>query len=106
MYLGNYIRDQQGNEFPMCGYLPQGATMENMRLHLGYRKALIHGQEIRGHEFHYSRILPGDSPIPTRGEVWNAREEKVNTPIYRLNQVTASYIHFYWGEKGAAIFLE
>lgn len=99
MYLGNFIRDENGKAYEMCSYLPQGATMENMRLHLGYRKVVMNGQEYRGHEFHYSRVLPGTLPIPTIGKVFNAKDMEVDTPIYRLGNVIASYVHFYWAEK-------
>lgn len=99
MYLGEYIRDHRGNPHPMCGFLPQGATMENMKLKLGYRKVLINGKEYRGHEFHYSRILPGTTPLLPNARTYTARGSETDTPVYRLKQVTASYIHFYWGDS-------
>lgn len=100
MYLGTSITDEKGIVYPMCGYLPQGATLENMRLHIGYRKVKIDEQEYRGHEFHYSRILPGQQSIPTIGKVLNTKNKETDTPIYHLGNVTASYVHFYWGENG------
>ena len=75
-----------------------GATMENMKLKLGYRKVFLNGQEYRGHEFHYSRIIPGQSPLPSIARVTNAKGMEVDTPVYRSGHVTASYIHFYWGD--------
>ena len=98
MYLGEYITDTDGHSYPMCGFLPQGATMENMKLKLGYRKIFLNGQEYRGHEFHYSRIIPCQSPLPSIARVTNARGMEVDTPVYRSGHVTASYIHFYWGD--------
>ena len=47
--------------------------MENMKLKLGYRKIFLNGQEYRGHEFHYSRIIPGQSPLPSIARVTNAK---------------------------------
>ena len=73
-------------------------TMENMKLKLGYRKIFLNGQEYRGHEFHYSRIIPGQSPLPSIARVTNAKGMEVDTPVYRSGHVTASYIHFYWGD--------
>ncbi len=35
--------------------------MEGMRLRLGYRKLRLGGREYRGHEFHYSSIVPQES---------------------------------------------
>lgn len=106
MYLCEYIKDEQGNAYPMCGVLPQGATMENMKLRLGYRKIFVNGEEYRGHEFHYSRIIPGTLSASSSIGVVNARNQEVGTPVYRLKHVTASYIHFYWAEKGLRPLLQ
>lgn len=73
MYLCN---DIDGTE--MCGIFPLSATMENARLHLGYRE--LNG--MKGHEFHYSDI--------------NGSPEM----IYRYKNVIAGYTHWYWGETG------
>lgn len=106
MYLCEYIKDEQGNPYPMCGFLPQAATMENMKLTLGYRKIFVNGEEYRGHEFHYSRIIPGTPSASSAIRVVNARNQEVDTPVYRLKHVTASYIHFYWAEKGLRPLLQ
>ena len=100
MYLGECIKNEQGEPFPMCGYLPLQTTMEEMKLHLGYRKAFINGQEFHGHEFHYSRIIPGHSGPNNIAKVVSARNKEINTPVFRSGNVIASYIHFYWGEDG------
>lgn len=102
MYLGEYIADSDGTHYPMAGYLLQGATMENMRLKLGYRKVILNNREYRGHEFHYSRIVPDSKPLSSVAKVYNAKNAETDTPIYRYGNVTASYIHFYWGETGAS----
>lgn len=100
MYLGEYITDNNSRVYPMCGYLPQGATMENMKLRLGYRKVFLEGHEFRGHEFHYSRILPGENPLPSIAQVYGAKAQETDTAVYRLGNVIASYVHFYWGANG------
>ena len=43
MYLCRAIRDEEGRAYPMCGVLDQEATMEGMRLRLGYRKLRLGG---------------------------------------------------------------
>lgn len=95
MYLCESIRDEEGKEYPMCGFLPQTASMEGMKLRLGYRKIVINGKEYRGHEFHYSRILPSETPLGTIGKAYNAKGMAVDTPVYRKGRVTAGYTHFY-----------
>ena len=105
MYLCDTITGDDGKVYPMVGVLKQGATMEQMKLKLGYREVRVNGQRIRGHEFHYSRILPGHEKIPVIGTIYNAKDMVVDTPVYTYKNVLASYIHFYWGECGMDHFL-
>lgn len=105
MYLCDTITDGDGKVYPMAGVLKQGATMEQMKLKLGYREVRVNGQRIRGHEFHYSRILPANEKIPVIGTIYNAKDMVVDTPVYTYKNVLASYIHFYWGECGIDHFL-
>jgi cobyrinic acid a,c-diamide synthase len=95
MYLGKEIIDKEGNSFQMINFLDITTSMEEAKLTLGYR---IVNQQLKGHEFHYSTCKE-HSPISHIGEVQNAKGIKVNTPIYQQKNVTASYIHFYWGEQ-------
>lgn len=100
MYLGNVITDQEGNRHHMCGVLDLETSMVDSRLSLGYRKVQIADAVLKGHEFHYSHAT---SNLTTIGEVQNARGKAVPTPIYRQQNVIASYIHFYWGEDVAIL---
>ncbi|KXX68386.1 cobyrinate a,c-diamide synthase [Flammeovirga sp. SJP92] len=99
MYLGKSMVDQKGNELPMVGVFPFTSSMEAMKLTLGYRKIDIDDFTIKGHEFHYSKVLQ-DENVATVGTVWSAREQEVPTKIYQYKNVLASYIHFYFGEVG------
>lgn len=53
-----------------------------------------------GHEFHYTQYVQrsGEWLLPTVAQVYNARGEKVNTPVFRYKNLLASYTHLYWGE--------
>ncbi|SFD48004.1 hydrogenobyrinic acid a,c-diamide synthase (glutamine-hydrolysing) /cobyrinate a,c-diamide synthase [Chitinophaga sp. CF118] len=94
MYLGKSITDKDGNSYPMAGFLDINTSMEQAKLSLGYRTV---NSFFKGHEFHYSTCKELSS-IKRVGEVQNAKGIKVDTPIYKQNNVLASYIHFYWGE--------
>lgn len=98
MYLGKSITDTDGRRYEMCGVLDIETSMQNSRLSLGYRKIQIGSTVLKGHEFHYSHAKE-NTPIPTIGEVTNARGKVVSTPIYKQQNVVASYMHFYWGEN-------
>jgi cobyrinic acid a,c-diamide synthase len=101
MYLGKTLTLADGTAYPMCGALDLDTTMQEARLTLGYRKvypAGTSGVELRGHEFHYSRISrQGD--LRNIAEVRNARDEQVPTSLFRTGNTIASYLHLYWGES-------
>jgi len=101
MYLGNTLTLADGTAYPMCGALDLDTTMQEARLTLGYRKvypAETSGMELRGHEFHYSRISrQGD--LRNIAEIRNARDEKIPTSLFRTGNTIASYLHLYWGEQ-------
>ncbi len=105
MYLCDTITGSDGKAYPMVGILKQEATMEQMKLKLGYREVRVKEQGIRGHEFHYSRVVSDNEKIPVVGTVYNAKGMVVDTCIYSYKKVLASYIHFYWGECGIDRFL-
>jgi cobyrinic acid a,c-diamide synthase len=105
MYLGKSITDKEGNSYPMAGFLDITTSMEQAKLTLGYRTVTINDRILKGHEFHYSTYNE-ERDLLKIGEVHNAKGIKVNTPIYRQKNVTASYIHFYWGEHQSNNALE
>ena len=90
MYLGRSI-----DGAPMTGLLPFGTTMQGARLHLGYRKfRLPGGAELRGHEFHYSSILPGEPAACCTTPFLDAQERPVDTCLFRSGRIIASYVHW------------
>lgn len=96
MYLCRTISDEEGKAYPMVGLLELEATMEQMRLRLGYRKLLLGGLEWRGHEFHYSRIALGSEQAV--GHQLTARDEASPTLLYAKEGIRAGYTHLYFGE--------
>lgn len=97
MYLSTCIVDNEGQEFPMVGVFEQKASMENMKLKLGYRYFTYNGLDIKGHEFHYSHT---DSDLTSITQQYNARNSKVDTKLLRHKNVIAGYTHIYWAEAG------
>ena len=94
MYLCKSIVSDDG-VYPMCSVLPYSITARNAdrRLTLGYRRFVLDGKEYRGHEFHYTQFL-GQKPKSVV-QVYNAKGEPVDTPVFRFNNVLASYTHLY-----------
>lgn len=82
----------------MCGVLPLHTTMQDARLHLGYRQMTIGGETLRGHEFHYSRVCDNQSlgSVEELKLQRSATGTPVATPLYRYKNVVAGYTHWYW----------
>ena len=94
MYLCKEIVTDEGT-YPMCNVLPYSisARKADRKLSLGYRRFVLDGKEYRGHEFHYTQFA-GDVPVSIT-QVYNAKGEPVQTPVFRYNNVLASYTHLY-----------
>lgn len=98
MYLCNSISDETGKEYQMCGVLGQKATMVGKRLQMGYRQFHYAGKELRGHEFHYSKVVPDEeNPLQSVAQQYNAAGAEVATPLYRYRNLIAGYTHLYFG---------
>lgn len=98
MYLCQSIADKEGVSFPMVGVFRQQATMEQMKLTLGYRNFEYNGLKIRGHEFHYSSLVDGGCS-PSEVPIFNAKGSEVKTKLFRYKNVIAGYTHIYWAEQ-------
>ena len=104
MYLGRSLSDLDGRQFPMIGAVPVVSSMEGRRLHLGYREVeavaagplLQAGEQVRGHEFHWSVLQdpPGEESAAYRVVNQSGRPEG-----FRAGSVWASYIHVHLGSR-------
>ncbi|MCC8172906.1 MAG: cobyrinate a,c-diamide synthase [Odoribacter sp.] len=96
MYLSSTIADKEGKEYPMADVFKQKASMQNMKLKLGYRQFKYKGISFKGHEFHYSRI---ESDLQSEVQQYSARGQEVDTKLLRYKNAIGSYTHLYWGDK-------
>jgi cobyrinic acid a,c-diamide synthase len=96
MYLCRTITGMDGIKYPMAGVLEQDATMDGMKLHLGYRNLTYKDIPLRGHEFHYSRLT---NALPSVATQYNAKGVATDTAFIRYKNVIAGYTHLYWGEQ-------
>ena len=107
MYLGNSIRDFQGQDYPMVGALPTQAIM-GKTLTLGYRNAVANvntpmlriGDRLTGHEFHRSEITT--LPLMPIYHLRRLEQSKSEPPIsegWGRDSFQASYLHLHWGAR-------
>lgn len=95
MYLSTSITDKDGVEYPMVNIFDQRATMENLKLKLGYRKFEFCGMPIKGHEFHYSSASGSQTSLVQQ---YNAKNMSVDTKLLRYKNAIGGYTHIYWAE--------
>lgn len=100
IYLCRSLTNRAGDKhYSMAGLLPMDCTMEQARLHLGYRRVCCGEETWQGHEFHYSALKQSEA-LPSVARQFTARGKQVDTPLYRYKNALAGYTHLYWAEKG------
>ena len=104
MYLGRSLSDLDGQQFPMVGVIPVVSSMEGRRLHLGYREVsacgdgplLRSGEQVRGHEFHWSVL---QEPPDAASAAYQVVNQEGRPEGFRAGSVWASYIHVHLGSR-------
>jgi len=100
MLLSQAIR-WKGIKFPMAGALPFEVEVCARPQGHGYVELLVDspnpyytvGTTIRGHEFHYSRIIPAQSPAPTACAVRRGTGSFKGRDAVLVENIWASYTH-------------
>jgi cobyrinic acid a,c-diamide synthase len=116
MYLCKYLHDLNGNRYPMCGCFPFETRMFSRTKALGYREVTVTadtvignaGEVVRGHEFHYSEMIP---PVADIASVYRTADRRGMNQVpggYFVNQTLGSYNHLHFGSnpQTAAVFVE
>ncbi len=104
MYLGRSLSDLDGRQFPMVGAIPVVSSMDGRRLHLGYREVaacgdgplLRSGEQVRGHEFHWSVL---QEPPDAASAAYRVVNQDGRPEGFRVGSVWASYIHVHLGSR-------
>ncbi len=102
MYLGRSIHDLDRVEHRMVGAIPVATQIGSPRLSLGYRTVralndgplLTKGEQVRGHEFHWSTLEPGHPEM-------NAYlvEEGNRFEGFHLGNIFATYVHLHFAAR-------
>lgn len=110
MYLMSTIRDLKGRTHRMAGVFPFEAVMETRLRSLGYREITTRrnslfgpaGTRIKGHEFHYSRMIGGENSHDSVYTVTGRLGLKATEEGFSAGGALGSYIHLHWGSNPAA----
>ena len=108
MYLTQGIRDVEGHDFPMVGVYPTVVRMRSRLSALGYAEVaitptndLFPALRVRGHEFHYSELMP-DLAVKQTRTLYQVRQhtaEAIRPEGYVYKRCLASYIHLHFGSN-------
>ncbi len=100
LYLGEELVDTAGGHHRMAGLLPARAEMRRSLTALALQEVELAGARMRGHTFHHSRLESALQPV-ARGRCPNGGTTA--EAVYRVERLTASYIHFYFPSNPAAV---
>ena len=110
MYLARQLHTLEGATLPMCGVLPVETEMLAQRHALGYVEVALAadglwgraGTTLRGHEFHYSKIVNNQ----TAAEDWQPAyclrrrdDPSAQADGFTKAGVLASYAHLHWAAQ-------
>ena len=105
MYMCRTIQGFDGEEYPMVGAIPAICAMQDRLQTIGYIEATcltdniigLCGQKIRGHEFHFSRMIADcDDEFPYAFEFYKPRSGQRYRSGYRSANMVASYLHLHF----------
>lgn len=109
MYMMESITTASGT-WPMTACLPLSCALETQRVALGYRCARPVSTQfwsttasVRGHEYHYARLLPQQSPPPPLWHVTDAAGTPLPDEGTRLGRLAGSWLHLY--PQGARLLI-
>jgi len=106
MYLTQAIKDFEGRSHEMVGLFPAEAVMRKPGLTLGYREIEITspcvlgqpGTKARGHEFHYSSLVPHGS-LNYACRLADARGQERGQDGLLAGNVVALYAHLHFSSQ-------
>lgn len=106
MFLTQGIVDLEGQRHPGVGLLP-GYSQMHRRLKMGYRLVracrdsllLRRGEQMRGHEFHYSDWVARPPELSHAYEITSRRGEEARLEGVAQGNLLASYIHLHFGAR-------
>ena len=106
MFLTQSMSDLDERSYPMAGVLPGQARMRS-RLVMGYRQVIAcrdslllpQGEQVRGHEFHYSDWTDLPADLPYAYEVVSHEGETARREGFARGNLLASYTHLHFAAR-------
>ena len=113
MYLGRSVQTLDGRRHALAGVLPVDTAMLKSLHSLGYIEATLAadspwggaGQVLRGHEFHYSRIIADDALAQGWQKAYGIRRRREGDALegFQKGRILASYVHLHFSSRPQAV---
>ena len=109
LYSARTVRTSDGATHPMAGVVPVDIALEASEMHAGYRDLRIAstcmlgaaGTRLRGHEFHFGRLLSGTDCLQPAFTMHNSEGEPLGCEGWTEGALVASFIHLHFGQDPA-----
>ena len=106
LYCARTLHTSDGNVHSMAALLPVDVALEAGLLHTGYRELRIaadgilgaEGTTLRGHEFHFARLLAGAQPGSHAYSVHDVEGEPLGPEGWTTPNLLASLVHVHFGQ--------
>ena len=95
IYLGERIDDKE-----MSGLLPITFALTDKRERLGYYKCELEGSVIKGHAFHYSKVVQAPQ---TDIKLYKVSKKSAKEGGWKQGNIFATYLHTMWRVSGLPI---
>ncbi len=99
LYTLESLADKAGHRAAMLGLLPGHAALQTKLVGLGMQGVELPEGELRGHTFHHSKL---ETPLQPLAHGRRQRDGKPGEAVYRVERLTASYLHLYFASNPAA----
>jgi cobyrinic acid a,c-diamide synthase len=106
VYCARSLRTSDGTSHQMAGILPVDIGLEAGTLRTGYRDLRLatgsmlgpEGTRLRGHEFHFSRVLSGTEALPPLYNMHDCDGEPLGCEGWVGDNLAASFINLHFGQ--------
>ena len=106
LYCARHLHTSDGNVHAMASLLPIDLALEAGLCHTGYRELRFaadtilgeRGRSVRGHEFHFSRLLPGAQALTPAYSMHDAEGEPLGSEGWSTPTLLASLVHLHFDQ--------
>jgi len=106
LYCARSVQTSDGSAHAMAGIVPVDIALEARTLQSGYRDLRVAstsmlgaaGARLRGHEFHFSRLLSGTQALSPAYTMHDGDGEPLGCEGWAWRNLVASFIHLHFGQ--------